>query len=242
MRYPVQMRTSLLLLVLALCGCNDDGPRAPLSPAGGGSHDVDVIRRDAGPSGNEDDAGERPDAASDAPMPLECVRIDAVRYTSDEVPSVTATSQPADFLVTRQAATWRDGCDSPTLAVELSNGICPNGQGHELEILLSVNAIQDGQIGLGLNLVEAEKDSMDGIRVRYTRPERYAPAGVYGTCEGASGQITFYDAPDVSSAMDLRARYELMLTPCDDSKSNPTQLVSGYFDVRVRRSLSSVCP
>jgi hypothetical protein len=235
------MRTSLLLLALALCGCSDE-PRAPLSSTGGGSHNVDVMRRDAGDSDDEDDGGKRSDAASDDPMPLECVRIDALHYTSDDLPDVTATSSPADFLVTRQAATWRDGCDSPTLVVELSNGNCPNGQGHELEILLSVDAIADGQIGLGLNLIEADKDSAQGIRVRYTRPERLSPAGVFGSCEGASGQISFYDAPDVSRSMNLRARYELMLTPCDDSKSNPTQLVSGYFDVRVRRSLPTVCP
>jgi hypothetical protein len=235
------MRTSLLLLALALCGCSDDQAHAPLTPGGGGPHDFGVMRHDASPD-DQDDAGERPDAASDAPMPLECVRIEPVRYTSDEVPDVTATSSPADFLVTRQAATWRDGCESPTLAIELSNGICPNGQGHELEILLSVNAIKDGQIGLGLNLLEAEKDTLQGIRVRYTRPERFAPVGVFGTCEGASGQITFYEAPDVARSMNLLARYEFMLTPCDDSRSNPAQLVSGYFDVRVRRPLSAVCP
>ncbi|HKP64213.1 MAG TPA: hypothetical protein VJV78_46070 [Polyangiales bacterium] len=237
------MRTSLLLVALAFCGCSDDGPRAPLSHSGGGSHDVQVIHRDSGRSDQEeDDAGERPDAASDAPMPRECVRVDPVRATSDERSTVTSTASPADFLVSRQAATWRNGCDSPTLVVELSNGACPNGDGHELEILLSANAIKDGQIGLGLNPIQADKDSMEGIRVRYTRPDRYAPVGVFGSCEGATGQISFYDAPDVSRTMSLRATYDFMLTPCDGKNSGRTQMVVGFFDVLVRRSLSSVCP
>jgi hypothetical protein len=236
------MRTSLLLLALALCACSDDESRAPLSPGGGPGHQVDVMRPEAGPDEQDDDAGVRPDAGTDGPMPRECERIEPLRYTTDEVPRVTATSSPEDFLVSRQAVTWRDGCESPTLAIELSNGICPNGQGHELEILLSANAIVDGQIGLGLNLIEAEGDSAEGIRVRYTRPERFAPVGTFGTCEGASGQISFLEAPDVSRPMDLRARYEFLLTPCDAAMSNPTQLVSGYFDVRVRRSLPTVCP
>ena len=236
------MRTSLLLLALALSACSDDEPSAPLTPGGGGPHEV-AVNRDAG--SGEEDAGEseRPDASSDAPLPRECLLIDAKRFTTDEIPSDTSTTSPADFLVTRQAATWRDGCESPTLVIELSNGACPNGSRHELEIMLSVNAITDGTIGLGLNLIGPEMDLVEeAIRVRYTRPQRFNPVGVFGTCDGSEGQITFYDAPDVSRPMDLRARYEFYLTPCDSALPTPEQFVSGFFDVRVRRSLDAVCP
>ena len=40
----------------------------------------------------------------------------------------------------------------------------------------------------------------------------------------------------------LRATYDMQLTPCDGTKANPAQHLWGYFDVRVRRDLDDVCP
>ncbi|HKU42870.1 MAG TPA: hypothetical protein VJR89_32145 [Polyangiales bacterium] len=235
------MRTWLVCVAIAFSACSEKEPSAPLTPGGGPGKVVETERRDAGMTDDED-AGVARDAATDEPRPLECVTIKALQFASgDEVPSATATSEPTDFLVTRQAATWRDGCEKPTVAVELSDGVCPNGKGHELEILLAVDAITEGQIGLGLNQIVAEGEIVPGIRVRYTRPEKLKPAGVFGTCDGVSGQITFYEAPDVTRPMNWRARYDFMLSPCD-GKSNAPIMVSGYFDVRLRRTLESVCP
>jgi hypothetical protein len=234
------MRISLLLLAVVLSACSDDESKAPLTPAGGGSHTINEMQHDSGGNVDDMDAGSTPDGG-DGPMPYECARIDPVMIGSDEVPATTATTTPLDFKVTRQVATWRGDCPSPSLVIELSNGICPNGQGHELVFWLPADSIADGRIGLGFNPIDPDSVSADGIRVRYTRPDRYSPVGVYGSCDGASGQISFYDAPDVSRAMNLRASYELNLTSCDD-KRNPTQAVAGYFDVRVRRTLAMVCP
>jgi hypothetical protein len=236
------MRLSLLLLAVVLFSCSDD-ERAPISPGGGGAHPVGEVRRDGGGNVDDDDAGSTSDGGmAEGAMAFECTRIDAVMFSSDEIPSVTSTSSPSDFRVTRQVATWRDGCDSPTILLELSNGVCPSGQGHELEISLSVNAIEDGTIGLGLTEVRAESEAMTNeIRVRYTRPHGFSPEGVYGTCDGSSGTLSFYDAPDATRPNNFRARYEFILTSCDD-KRNPTQVVSGYFDVRLRRTLAETCP
>lgn len=240
--YPVCMRISLLLIAVALSSaCGDDESHAPLAPGGGGPpQGGGTSTPDGGDTVDDKDAGGTRDAGMSSGL-SECARIDPLFFTSDEVPTVTATESPADFRITRQVGTWRDKCDAPTLVIKLSNGICPNGQGHELEFAFPANAIADGTIIFGLNTILPELDSPHGIRVRYTRPDRYAPAGLYGTCEGASGSITFYNPPDISRTMHLRARYVLMLTSCD-KKPNPIQEVAGYFDVLVRRTLSDYCP
>jgi hypothetical protein len=236
----VRMRISLLLLAVVLSACSDDDSKAPLTPAGGGSHTIDEMKRDSGANVDDMDAGSTPDGG-DGPMPFECTRIEPLMIASDEVPGRTATTTPLDFKVTRQVATWRGDCPSPSLVIELSNGVCPNGQGHELVFWLPASSIADGRIGLGLNEIDPDAVSADGIRVRYARPDRYSPVGVYGSCDGSFGTISFYDAPDIARPMNLRASYELTLTACDD-KRNPPQVVAGYFDVRVRRELSRVCP
>jgi hypothetical protein len=232
------MRISLLLVAVVLSACSDD-PKAPLTPGGGGPQVGHEDRPDSGGTVDDTDAGSTPDAG-EGPMPFECTRIDPVMYASDEIPSVTATSLPLDFKVSRQVARFAGDCPNPSLLVELSNGICPNGQGHELEFWFPANLIADGAIGLGLNTIDAESATA-GIRVRYTRPERYSAAGEYGNCDGSSGTLSFYDAPDVSRPMNLRATYELSLVPCD-GKTNPMQRVVGFFDVRVRRDLAATCP
>ena len=242
------MRTSLLLIAVGvLSACGDDASHAPLSRGGRGPEIIRVAQPDGGENVNEDDAGStpdagpKPDAGGDGRLPLECMRTTAMRITSDEMPVATAIESPSDFFVTRQAATWNGNCASPLLVIELSNGVCPNGAGHELEFTLPANAIADGQIGFGLNTIGPELDTTDSIRVRYTRPQPYAPVGVYGTCEAGGGQISFFEVPDITRAMNIQARFELVLEACD-GKPNPAQVVSGYVDVRVRRSLTDYCP
>jgi hypothetical protein len=234
------MRISLLLLAVVLSACGDGGSKVPLSPGGGGAHQVGVDHPDSGGNVDEMDAGSTPDAG-DGPLPYECTRIDALMYTAaDEVPDVTATLAPTDFKVTREVATWSGDCPSPSMEIALSNGICPSGQGHELVFWLPANSIADGTIALGLNQVEVEP-SFNGIRVRYTRPEHYSAEGTYGACSGSAfGMINFFDPPDTTRAEDLRATYDLTLAPCD-GKGNPLIEVSGVFNVRVRRTLAMVC-
>jgi hypothetical protein len=234
------MRITLLILAVVLSACGDDEPKAPITPGGGPGQEFGETHKDGGGTVDDTDAGSTPDAGmGEGPMPFECVRIDPVMFSSDEVPTVTATTTPADFAITRQVGTWTGDCPSPSIVVELSNGNCPNGQGHELEFWFPANGIEDGNVSLGLNILDP--DALNGIRIRYTRPERYTAAGVYGDCGGATGTLVFYDPPDVTRAMNLRAKYDLMLPPCD-GKPNPVQAVSGYFDVRIRRALPMVCP
>jgi hypothetical protein len=233
------MRISLLLLAVVLSACSDDEAKAPLTPGGGSSHMVDQDRPDSGRNVDDMDAGSTSDAG-EGPLPGECMRVEPVVFNTDEVPTVTAIASPTDFKVSRQVARWSGACPNPTLIVELSNGICPNGQGHELEFSFPASSIADGAIGFGPN--EIGPDTIGSIRIRYTRPARFRPEGEYGNCDGSAGTLTFYDPPDVSRPMNLRATFDLNLTPCDDDKSNPEQHVWGYFDVRVRRDLGGVCP
>jgi hypothetical protein len=232
------MRISLLLLAVVLSACSDDEAKAPITPGGGSSHMVGEDRPDSGSNVDDMDAGSTPDAG-DGPMPFECTRIDPVVFNTDEVPTATSTASPDDFKVTRQVARFTGSCPNPSLVVELSNGICPNGQGHELVFSFPVNSIADGAIGFGPNEITA--DTVGAIRVRYTRPARFRPEGEFGNCEGGNGRLTFYDSPDISRPMNLRATYDMNLAPCD-GESNPPQHLWGYFDVRVRRDLGDVCP
>lgn len=200
---------------------------------------VDEDRPDSGRNVDDMDGGSTSDAG-DGPMPFECTRIEPVVFNTDEVPTVTATALPTDFKVTRQVARFIGSCPNPSLIVELSNGICPNGQGHELVFSFPVNSLADGAIGFGPN--DIAPDTVGSIRVRYTRPASWSARGEYGTCDGSTGTLTFYDPPDVSRPMNLRATYDMRLTPCDGSTSNPEQHLWGYFDVRVRRDLADACP
>lgn len=241
------MRIWLVCLAVVLCACDDDEPAAPLTPGGGPGHEV-------GTGNGKDDAGDDQDAGTivDAATPDagdggktfgDCMSTPVLFIPNEEMPSRTSTAAPDDFLVSRQEVTWTNGCEAPTLVIELSDGICPEGRGHELAISLPVNAILDGQIGLGFNLIVPEMDSVAGITARYSRPMHLSPrpVGLFGTCEGAMGQMNFFDTPDVTRPMNLRANYDLILTACDGSGNTPI-LVSGYFDIRVRNTLDEVCP
>lgn len=229
------MRTGLVVLALLGWACGDDG-RAPLTASGGGPHSGPITPRD---SGADDDAGAAADAAIGAPISRECERTDVVLIRDDSTPAVTGTAAPSDFRVTRQAATWRGECDDPIVAVELSGGSCPRGDGHELEILLVARAVEDGLIAFGRTELLPEPDSL-GLRVRYVRPDGLEPAGTWGGCAGSGGELNFYDAPDVSRSGRLRAGFSFDLTGCDDPGRLPIR-VEGYFDVALRRARSSVC-
>lgn len=250
------MRTRVLALALALWACSDDDP-APLTPGGGPGHEVGVnldaasdSDDDAGASADAGDAGDAGDTddtvdagdSTEAPLRYECVRIEPLQYTDDTLPASTATSAPPDFVVTRQAATWRGDCTEPEVVIELSDGSCPLGDGHELEIVFDVNAIEDGLIAFGLNEVPPESETgAAGIRVRYVRPDELDPSGEWGNCFGSSGSIVFYDAPNVARVGDMNFTYDLEVTSCDDRLNFPLR-VAGYVEIRLRRTISEVCP
>jgi hypothetical protein len=246
--------------LLALCvlssstasGCSGHGARAPDAPTSGGDR-VQVIVPDPSTRADEDGgsiagarstagAGSATDAgpAADAVLAATCERIEALRSSGEDTPTVTSTDQPLDFLVTRQVITWNTDCTNPVLTIELSDGDCPRGSGHELKISLSVNDVEDGLIHGGLNSVAPESD-LGGIRVRYTRPARLRPSGTWGTCSGASGQIVFVETPEIVTRSTLWARYQLMLAPCD-GMDHEGEAVYGAFKIQLRQDLSDFCP
>ena len=227
----------LMLLCSVGASCEDDAmhPAVPIDV-------MTTTRTDPPPdAGRDEDAGQDEDAGPvDAGAPgSACLKVPVLNGSFEDFPGETSTERPSDFMVTRQAENWSDDCSNPRLTISLSDGSCPTGLGHELNLTFSVNDIEDGAIRLGNNAVGPEADS-PSIRVRYTRPSRLKPNGVWGTCSGASGQVVFFEAPVLTAGSLFQARYQLELTPCDGS-SAATQFVVGTFKVRLSYSIGSVC-
>jgi hypothetical protein len=242
------MRTAVGLFVTGLWAvgaCGGGGARAPFGPTTGADGVVVVsAERDASKPTADDDAGPGPDAgtaADVAPPAFSCERVAGVRDTGgDTMFDVTSTTDPPDFVVTRQAIRWNSDCVNPIMTIELSDGTCPRGLGHQLEISLSVNDIEDGLVHIAENNLLPEADSTQ-ITVRYTRPTRLRPHGTWGTCAGVTGTIIFVEAPDVIARANLQARYQFMLTPCDGTTNAPIA-VYGAFKLQLRYALSELCP
>lgn len=227
----------LMLLCCVGASC-EDGDKYPAVPI-----DVMTTTRNDPPrdAGRDEDAGQQEDAGPvDAGSPASaCLKVPVLNGSFEDFPGETSTERPADFVVTRQAEIWSDDCTQPRLTISLSDGFCPTGLGHQLDLTFSVNDIEDGAIRLGNNAVGPETDA-PFIRARYTRPSRLKPNGVWGTCSGASGQIVFFEAPILTAGSLFQARYQLELSPCDGSAS-ATQFVVGTFKMRLSYSIASVC-
>jgi hypothetical protein len=196
---------------------------------------------DAGPVSNTPDGGTgtavKPDAGVSASV---CERVEPLHSSGEDTPNLTSTDSPADFSVTRQNLGWNTDCANPLLTLELSDGTCPRGAGHELTITFSANAIADGQIHLGENQVTPDTESP--IQARYVRPKRLTPHGTWGNCGSAAGQVIFLEAPDIAASTPLlQARYQFEAQPCDDTTTGE-QLVVGAFRATLLVRLSEVCP
>jgi hypothetical protein len=232
--------------LMAICACRSAPPRAPGAPVHGGD-EVQVGAADAGTSQPpaDDDGGPMADAGgptADAGATFySCERVNAARSTgASNTPTITTTTAPADFLVARQGVRWSTDCANPTLTLELSDGVCPLGSGHQLSIDLSVNAIEDGVIRLGENQLSPEAE-LAPIKVRYTRPNRLSQAGTWGTCDNVVGFISFSEPPELVAGANLQAFYQFTLTPCDSATRGTVDVV-GTFKVQLRYALSEVCP
>jgi hypothetical protein len=189
-----------------------------------------------------DDAGSD-DGGSGTYTTSECVSVDPGSYTNEDIlpdQRGSGVTTPADLVVTRAIATWQGACPDPTLVVKLSGGGCPSGDGHELQLLFSAKALKDGTVSQGQNNVLPEPNSQ-GIRVRYTRPKTLTPSGVWGSCDGALGQVVFPDVVKVATHGPFKARVQLDLGSCDGSKQT-NQTVTGWFNVELHRGLNDVCP
>lgn len=230
----------LALAVLLLAACGEDRPNIPDAPVSGGSKVRGGTSDDLDGGPKPTDSGAR-DAGDGSVPATSCERVAAVRSVGEDPSNVTSTEAPVDFLVARQAEKWTQDCTNPKLIIELSDGTCPDGWGHQLSLAFSVNDIQDGAVHVGNNAVLAESDA-SSIQARYTRPVPLSPAGIWGTCDGASGLVVFLEAPDLSEGSILRFEYSLQLTPCDSMTTEPMQMVSGTVKLQLRYQLSEFCP
>jgi hypothetical protein len=243
-----------LALVL---GCRNEESNAPppRSTGGGAASGANMgdggprprPPRDSGPDEDEDGGGETMDGGGEpidgGVLPSECEEVPVVRIPENEVTSdvQASTTSPLDFEVSRLVGAWEGDCDAPVFRIELSGGECPNGNGHQLTFLVDAAAIRDGNFRLGLNSVLPEPNDI-GVRIRYERPDGTDPEGEWGTCAGAEGTIDLLDdAPSTERLSELRSRFSLDLTACDDG-TVPLQTVHGTFNVVMRRGLEDICP
>jgi hypothetical protein len=255
------MRVKLLLL-LGLCGVlglacgSGDEDRAPRPPSvgggsGGSNGGVGGPFIPMGGNDGDDDAGEQDEdggggtggsAGGGSDMGVRCLDVDPVPPGTDPDPNMLANivTMPTDLQVERAEAAWEEGCVQPSLRVTLSSGNCPDGDGHQLTFFLPADGVEESTLLMGQNLIMPEP-AAGFIRVRYTRPTRLEPNGVWGTCNGASGTLDIVGELELIQGRILQGNYTLDLTRCDGGEDS-VQLVTGAFRVVVPASLSAVCP
>jgi hypothetical protein len=215
----------------ALGGCSDTEPRKTF-----------VGSADTGPVGVEDAAGsdagrDDDDAGAPSADARHCVRVNPTDAMNEDLPfdqRASGISEPSDFVVTRQVARWSGSCDNPKLLIKLSEGICPNGNGHELVLTLAKQAFDDGALSIGENILQTEPDETR-VRARYTRPKDVntsTPERTWGTCKGSTGQLALPDLPNFQRASELSARFIFNLSSCTSEAQEP-QPVIGAFNVEV---------
>jgi hypothetical protein len=153
-----------------------------------------------------------------------------------------AVAVPVDLEVTRVETTWTGDCVAPVIRVTLSDGDCPSGDGHEVEVSIDAPAVADGTVRRGQNPLEPEPVA-GGIRMRYRRPASLDPAtaGEWGTCAGVTGNVDFTQTPGTDGGAELRVRLQTQLAACDDVTVG-VQVVNGSFDVTLIRGLDDLCP
>ncbi len=213
-------------------GGSDDAATGNSDDAGG-TTGIDA----GGNAGNSDDGGV-------GPVLGECFKVDPGSYNSTDLKPTdkgSGITTPSDLVVTRAVTSWSGSCKGdPALVIKLSSGLCPDGDGHELELDFSAKALNDKLLGQGQNNIYARPDSR-GIKVTYVRGKRQVPSGVWGNCAGATGQVVLPDAVDIRHAgAAFKARVLLSLTDCVGHL--PLQTVNGWINVKLRRGFNDVCP
>jgi hypothetical protein len=195
---------------------------------------------DAGPDTSPDSGALGPDGGLQ--LRSECEEITPVPFIGEDVGDAYANAieMPDDLLASRIVATWAGGCEPAQIRIEMSDGDCPAGDGHQLTFLLDALAIQNGTLGTGIHDVVPENTGSP-IQVRYLRTARFEPSGEWGSCEGVTGTLSIRGEPGVRKLDTLQALFEMKLAPCDGS-TQPAQTVRGTFNVELQRSLDTVCP
>jgi hypothetical protein len=238
-----------LCVVAATFGCSKEEKKPPPAPGGHGFQSSGVgTPSDAGPkdSGGPVDASFSIDAST---ITGECANVDPGDYLAangglaSDGTVLTGASAPSDFMITRAVGTWETSCIDPTIVIELSDGKCPDGKDHKRQILLSADAIDGATptILIGQNVLQADPEETNGIRVQYVRPKPLTPRGTWGSCTGMPGSIDFISEPTTTKLSHLTGRFTLDLSACDGS-SNADEFLNGTFNVILRRGREDVCP
>jgi hypothetical protein len=230
--------------LLWIGACNDDsGSDAPLAPGGGSGTPPPSGGTPTPPDAGDADEDAGGGGDDDLVLSRECMAVDPVNFMGEDTPLdgsfYNAVVAPDDFSVTRVETTWAEDCETPTIRLLMSDGRCSMPGGHVLEISMEADAIERRDLVVGQNLVQPEPANR-GLQVRYTRPSSRAPAGTWGNCEGADGNIDFIEI-GAGARDDLQAQFQFLLTPCDESTPG-TQSVQGTFDVVLRRGVDEACP
>jgi hypothetical protein len=244
----------LCLLSFVASGCKEEREPAPFPPSidddfdggggysgtGGGGVGIPGGGRDSGRD-DEEDAGS--DSGTSA-LALVCDDFLPIPPGSvDPVPGVyiNRASSPADFEVTRTVVAWESSCMQPTIRITLSDGDCPEGDGHALTFIVPAAGIDNGDVLLGQNVVTGNPGS-NNISVRYTRPDSLdlEPHGEWGSCAGASGTIELRGELQTDDDSAFVGQFQLELTRCDGGEESVQQLI-GEFGVELPAGLLDVC-
>ncbi len=254
MRFGMHRALHLGLLVAVFCVCACASHKQPGAAfaagdgSGGGSYRVGTSQaKDAGIVRSTVDAGSPLTAVQyftiaqgTAPVDAGVLGFGLLDASAGNgvvgLPASAQITSPSDFHVGCLGVAWSGACPSPELALLIASGACPNGDGHQLALLISSFA------HIGQNAVFPEPDST-GIRVRYLRPSSLVPAGTWGTCAGSSGQFVISSTPSDPGSSRLTATFSLDLGQCGaDAGIGVGQTIEGSFDVPVVPTLRSLCP
>ena len=223
--------------VLVVLGC---GSKMPTAKPPGSSRGIES----GGSTAPDKDAGANMDASSisDADvfvLATHCVNV-AAASEPGEVTLNNSVQSPADFSVTRVSVGFSPDCRNKILELVLSDGRCPNGDGHELALEFDTDAIAKQEITLGEIDVSAAH-ALGQINVRYKRPKPLTPSGTFGTCGGESGVITLAQVPELRRGAVYAGSYQMSLNACAGTTGAPQDL-QGTFNATLASSLSDVCP
>lgn len=232
-RAALVVRGSCLLLLALGCACSDNGPTASAPPGTG-------FTGGTSPNGSGGTGGG--DAGTGGTVSVPLTRCESVVASSEPGEGFvnTSTQSPSDFSVTRVLQGYGDDCGEPKVVIELSDGRCPDGDGHQLRLEFDAAAIAAGEVPNGeLDVLVAHADGQ--LDIQYKRPENLENPGTYGTCNVGTGTVALTEAPQVTRNAVYEGSYQLSLGPCGGT-DGPTQLVVGTFSARLATDLTLHCP
>jgi len=245
-----------LLISLLATGC-EDKKRPAVAPEG----DANYLRRDSGfvivfDAGTRDsslpmvdgssaltDGGETSDAgpgidASGVVLPRGCVVVPPGSVENQA--TATQGPTPLSFPVNFGFAGWDTArCSTPRAQLLLSPDSCVPEMGTQLLISMARDEIGVGIIR-GTNMIQDELVD-DRITVRFLRPDGLGGFDRWGTCTGATGNITFTSDIDTLAGSVFTATFNMTLTDCAPVPTEAAVTVGGRLDLVLPVTYGEVC-